>query len=283
MHITTSAIISVICSLTTISHSLPLESYNHHRFQERKVSYSVVPVDGSAPTTNQASPITIIETVTQSSGATKTVTVAPSSVPPQTEMVYSTETLVEAASATTVRVTITPESLAADPTTTTSIIVVNPSETSTSVLLSLGPGPKTTLSATATPSVPQISTISLALGPESISSFSTSPILASTTPLPLGPGPVSISLISTVSTPLPASTATSIAETCTEAAVSTSEAAQTTSFAVTSYQWTASSSTHTYDDGQWHTTYRTWNASSTASLATNPIASLQPVPTTLGR
>ncbi|KAI9849963.1 MAG: hypothetical protein M1830_007085, partial [Pleopsidium flavum] len=91
MRLTPTSTIFALSSFALFTHALPLSSQRpdeHQSNQKRAVQYSVVAVDGGSSAA--ATTKTEVQTVTQSSEITTTITAAPTTLPPATETVVST-------------------------------------------------------------------------------------------------------------------------------------------------------------------------------------------------
>ena len=159
---------------------------------------------------------------TQAETVTKTVTVSPTTVDALTATVVSTVLLSEAAAATTILITISGGYLTTTSASTSpSFSIVNPSQpTETVVIPVIGPGPISISSSSGTASLSQPPT----------------PFLPDTTSTLSASTPTTPSILSTIY-------------------ISIFEPSTTIS-----YGPQLTSTTKTYDNGLWHTTYPSWNA-----------------------
>ncbi|MCJ1438474.1 hypothetical protein MMC27_007864 [Xylographa pallens] len=214
-----SSSVLVIAYYLVLGNALPFVSQNHDRVQpkQKRVPYSVVPVDGGSTAPATQAPATVTRTVTQSSESVDTITISKSVFDTLTQTITSTIVINEPAVATTVLLTIAS-------TVTPSISIVNPSQPTETVVI---------------PAVP---------GPGSLVLSSTIPVSST----------LSTSTTSTVFTPFTTASMTSITT-----SLSSLQASATLSATLNQSQPTISSTT--YDNGQWHTTYPCWNATSTTT------------------
>ena len=191
-----------------LSNALPVSSQHHDRQQRnrRRVPYSVVPVDGGS-TASATHVQTVTRTVTQSIDSTTTVTASPIAV------------------GTTLVLTVVGVSKTSTSSLRAPISVVNPSQPTETVWVSIGSSP---VFDSPSATLPTSSAV--------VSTPSTSQPTTTPCPLPTMPSVSSILVIST-----------------TTSATIKLESARTSK---------------SYDNGQWHTMYPSWNSTSATSMAT---------------
>ncbi|KAL9068635.1 MAG: hypothetical protein Q9161_006073 [Pseudevernia consocians] len=189
-------------------------------------------------------------TLIQTSDSIKTVTAPASSTPPSIETVVATKIVSELEPAKTVDIFLTQDvTITPSPTTIPSYIVVNPMETSTSSSAL----PLTSQTFTRVPSVKYITSFSTpTLAISSTSTWLSIP----TSSMPLA----SSNHVSEAAHPAKAEHPEAKGQ---AAAASISSSPPPPPFAVIRSSTLPTASTKTYDDGMWHTSYPSWNATPT--------------------
>ncbi|KAG4440280.1 hypothetical protein IFR05_004241 [Cadophora sp. M221] len=260
-----------VSSLFCFGSSLPFLSQRAPVLEPlvRRATYSVVPVDGGPAATDDGSPdATIVKTIIQTPAPVTIVETDNVTLPPVTNVVVSTKIIEGPKSTQTVLVTITHTPVATTATTTaTKYSIIDVSSPPVTVVIP-APAASSTPSRTSKPdAVPTPST-------SSSSSSSTEP---SFTAIPTSSTSTSTS-ISSITIP---STSTSSSPTSlnSSATITSITSAQPTSIetSITISTAIASTSTPSYDNGQWHTYYPTW------SNATGTPTGLASVPTLKAR
>ena len=245
-------LVFTLSSFSLFSHAFPLipQAPARQPALRRRVAYSVVAVDGGSAATSSSPNAPVVTTIIQTSDQTETVTAPPTTLPPSTETITSTAILTTSEPAKTVDVSVTQSP---DP---MSYQVVNADESS--------PSPTTsyiTETFTVSSSVNCISSTSTESS--TLTSTSTSVSNHGTTPV-ISPG--------TIPGAEPAIITTAPAE----AGWVAPSGLLPPSSAITTSSTHSTTTSKTYDDGMWHTTWRVWNATSTiptTSVATAIITS----------
>ncbi|KAK0100126.1 hypothetical protein ONS95_008466 [Cadophora gregata] len=232
----------------------------------RRATYSVVPVDGGPAATDAGSPqATIVTTIIHTPAPVTIVETDNVTLPPVTDIVVSTKIIEGPKTTQNIVVTITQTS---DPTTATT--------TATEYSIIDVSSPPVTVVIPVPASSSALSTTSTSVTVSSESSSTSVAALSSSSKLSCSKSsPTTSTSTSTSSLAISPSTPITSANSSSSAITSSASSAQTTS--VETYSTSISSvvvstSTPTYDDGQWHTYYPTWsNATGTPTgLASRP-------------
>ncbi|KAG4418587.1 hypothetical protein IFR04_008298 [Cadophora malorum] len=266
-----------VSSLFCFGSSLPFLSRRSPVLEPlvRRATYSVVPVDGGPAATKDGSPeATIVKTIIHTPAPVTIVETDNVTLPPVTDVVVSTKIIEGPKSTQTVLVTVTHSPVAPTATTTATkysiidvssppVTVVIPAPAASRSSSSAAPrsSSSTSIATTSTSvAVPSQSASSSAVAtPSSSSKASTTTSESTYTPS------AALSLPTTTSdSSLPTSTSTPIASTSSSSAAVTlsTSSAQITSIETSStFSSSAveSTSTPTYDNGQWHTYYPPWS------------------------
>ena len=255
MYLTSLLFISALSTLNLISHAFPTkpQELTKQPAVRRRVAYSVVAVDGGSASTPSSAPVPGVLTSTQTSHSIETVTAPASSTPRSIETVSVTKVVSELEPAKTVFV-----SLAQD------VIQSTPPATIPSYMV-VDSAPKPT------------SSLTVPLSSQTYTNFQsgncvTSFVKANT------PSSYVWRTISSISIPLASSYRASEATHSPEAKHPEgkgSEIVASTPYpspAITMFRTLSTSSTKTYDDGKWHTSYPVWNTTSTILSSTSATA-----------
>ncbi|KAH9214922.1 hypothetical protein DL95DRAFT_389213 [Leptodontidium sp. 2 PMI_412] len=265
-----------VSSLFCFGSSLPFLSQRAPILEPlvRRATYSVVPVDGGpAATDDGSSDATIVKTIIQTPAPVTVVETDNVTLPPVTNVLVSTKIIEGPKSTQTVLVTITHTPVATTATTTaTKYSIIDVSSPPITVVIP-APVASSTPSSTSNPDAVSTSAASCStVATSSSSSFEPSPIAISTPLTSTSTSITSIAMPSASTSRSPTSSNTSATITSISSALPTSiETSITISTAI------ASTSTPSYDNGQWHTYYPTW------SNATGTPTGLASVPTLKAR
>ena len=248
-----SVLVSLLSSLTLLSHAFPLTPQEPppELALRRRVAYSVVAVDGGSISTSSPADSPPIQTIIQTSDQIETVTAPASTPPPSTKTVVSTILVNQSESAKTVQVSTTKiTSKALSSTSRPLYTVVNAGDTISSPTVGF---------------VTRTSTALTTVGCTSQSSPNSS------NPLPF-PSAISSTasmsgITTTVQSTLPqyAKPATGTAPPAEAGWVAPAGLLPPPSSTITTQSTSTITTSKTYDDGMWHTTWRTWNTTSTTS------------------
>ncbi|KAK0513175.1 hypothetical protein JMJ35_004161 [Cladonia borealis] len=245
-------LVFTLSSYSLISHAFPLipQAPARQPALRRRVAYSVVAVDGGSAAASSSANAPVVTTIIQTSDQTETVTAPPITLPPSTETITSTAILTTLEPAKTVDVSVTqsPGPVAYQ--------VVNADESSPSPSTSYITETFTASSSVNSKSSTSTKTSTLTSTSTSISTLSTTPAISSATipgaePAIITTAPAQAGWVAPAGLLPPSST-------------------------ITTYSTHSTTTSKTYDDGMWHTTWRVWNATSTTpttSIATAVITS----------
>lgn len=234
--------ILALCSLKLVSHAFPLKPQPHSKQLpvRRRVAYSVVAVDGGSDATASAGSVTDIFTLIHTSDSIKTVTAPASSTPPSLKTIVVTNFVSEPEPEKTVFISLIQESTPSmSPTATPSNSMIDLTATSAS-----------------------LSTVPLTSYTSNIFS-SGNCVNATSTSQSITPTSLFWSYTPTAAVPLESSTGTKGPEASgSEVAVNISTFPTPTP-SMTESSAFPTSSTKTYNDGRWHTSFPFWNATLT--------------------
>ncbi|KAL2046260.1 hypothetical protein N7G274_001707 [Stereocaulon virgatum] len=248
-----SVLVFLISSLILLSHAFPLITQEppSELALIRRVAYSVVAVDGGSISTSPSANTAPIQTIIRTSDQTETVTALASTPPPSTKTVVSTVLVNQSELAKTVQVSLTKiTSKALSSTSRLLYTVVNAGDTTSSPMVG---------------SVTRTSTASITVSCTLQSSPNSS-----------NPSPFPSAISSTASMSSVTATVRSNLPQYVQPAIGTAPPAEAgwvapagllppPSSAITTQSTSTIATSKTYDDGMWHTTWRTWNTTSTTS------------------
>ena len=256
MYLTSFLFISALSSLNLISHAFPMKSQELTKQPavRRRVAYSVVAVDGGSASTPSSAPVPGVLTPTQTSHSIETVTAPASSTPRSIETVSVTKVVSELEPAKTVFVSLAQNVIqSTPPATIPSYMVVDSAQKPTSSL-----------------TVP--------LSSQTYTNFESGNCVTSfvkvNTPSSYGWRTIP-SIYIPLASSYPASEATHSPEAKhpegkgSEIVASTPYPSPPPPPAITMFRTLSTSSTKTYDDGKWHTSYAFWNTTSTILSSTS--------------
>ena len=252
MRVKSLLIMLIFASQSLPSQAFPMKSQASHERPavQRRVAYSVVPVDGGSTATSSSANLPLIKTIVHTSEQTEIVTAPAVTLPPSFETIISTAVITTSGPAVTVHIS-TSES--APP---TIYQVVNPDESSTPPTTSY-----VTVTSTASRSLVCTSSDSVVLS-TSVSAFVST---SGSTP--------SITQVASP-TSMPDIEATMITTAPAEAGWVAPPGLLPPSSTIMTYGTQSAKTSKTYDNGMWHTTWRIWNATSTASNSFTAPASI---------
>lgn len=253
MRLTFLQVISSLYFFNHISHALPLrpQAFPEQPAVQRRIAYSVVAVDGGLAAMTPATPETDTLTIIQTSDIIETVTAPASSTPPSIETFVVTKTVSESEPAKTVFTSLSQD------------VTKTPPPTKTPWHMVIDP----TLSSTVPVTSQTFTTVSIG---NCLTLFSTSTLTLSSSyissSVPTGSHSLASSNKGSESVRLPEAKHPEAKGP--EAAVSISASPPPLVPSITKHSTSQTSSTKTYDDGMWHTSYPVWNATSTVLSST---------------
>ncbi|KAK3167385.1 hypothetical protein OEA41_010512 [Lepraria neglecta] len=257
MQIRSVLLVYLFSSLSLLSHAFPLipQEPPTKSALRRRVAYSVVAVDGGSAATSPTANGNPVQTIIQTSDQTETVTALASTPLPSTEIVVSTIMVNESQPAKTVDVSITKVTTKAfSPTSPPSSKVVNADD------------------AAPFPTVDFVTKTSTALTTVDCTSSSSSTFSTSSTAMPTTTSKISLTTIVPSTPPQYAKPGTETGAPAEAGWVAPAGLLPPPSSTLTSYITQPTTTSKTYDDGMWHTTWRTWNATSTMPSSSSTTA-----------
>ncbi|KAL2052990.1 hypothetical protein ABVK25_006627 [Lepraria finkii] len=257
MQIRSVLLVYLLSPLSLLSHAFPLIPQDPPTKPaiRRRVAYSVVAVDGGSAATSPPANGPPVQTIIQTSDQTETVTALASTPLPSTETVVSTTMVNESQPAKTVNVSITEIiTKAFSPTSQPSYKVVNADD------------------AAPFPAVDFVTKTSTALTTVDCTSSSSSTFSTSSTAIPITTSKISLITIVPSTPPQYAKPATETGPPAEAGWVAPAGLLPTPSSNLTSHITQPTTTSKTYDDGMWHTTWRTWNATWTMSSSLSTTA-----------